>query len=368
MKGRYGERDIEFLRGCTETVVCEVMGVTNPSQPIKCPNPEHEDSDPSAHFYAKDGLVHCFGCDGTWDVFALVGMVFGITGFREQVEKVAEIVGYRLEEDDGPPKLKPKRKPRPPFDPPREAGGADCYEAIGEAFGKLYSPGGEAGRRWLLSRGIDDYDASNFALGFTTNPKEILPQFNVYEPNALGFVTIPYLNRAMDGADYCMLRTIPKEGAEIRCKEWRPKGVPTPLWNEWALTASFGVVCVTEGLVDAIALNKLWRQPVVALGGTGNAKRLAQVLYAAKPEERPGVLLVCMDADDAGRKAAARISADLDKIGVRYKCLDEYPTGAKDPDEWLMNLRGDEWEYEQRDASIIGLGVLYRTKWSGDGS
>ena len=286
------------------------------------------------------------------------------------MEKVAEIVGYRLEEDGGPPKpkSKPKRKPRPPFDPPREAGGADCYEAIGEAFGKLYSPGGEAGRRWLLSRGIDDYDASNFALGFTTNPKEILPQFSVYEPGALGFVTIPYLNRAMDGADYCMLRTIPKEGAEIRCKEWRPKGVSTPLWNEWALTASFGVVCVTEGLIDAIALNKLWRQPVVALGGTGNAKRLAQILYAAKPEERPGVLLVCMDADDAGRKAAARISADLDKIGVRYKCLDEYPAGAKDPDEWLMNLRGDEWEYEQRDANIIGLGVLYRTKWSGDGS
>ena len=363
MKGRVAEYDIEFLRGCTETVVRELFGVTDPSRPMRCPNPDHDDSDPSAHFYVKDGLVHCFGCDGTWDVFALVGMVFGISGFREQVEKVAEIVGYRLSGSDDGPKPRPRRKvkARPPFDEPKPAGGKSCYEAIGCAFGDLYAPGNEVGRRWLRHRCLDDGDAARYALGFTRDPRAIMPEFKVYEPEALGYITIPFFTDSTCGeANYCMLRTISR--GKVRCKEWRPAGIASPLWNEWMLNTGVDEVFVTEGLLDAMSVNKLLvGANVMALGGTSNAKRFSQVLYRAPAELRPKKVVVCMDEDEAGHKTRDRLIADLDRMGIWHATMPAYPKGCKDANDLLALMRGREWDFEERDGGP--LGTMYYTRW-----
>ena len=136
-------------------------------------------------------------------------------------------------------------------------------------------------------------------MGFARDPRAVMPQFGVYEPEALGFVVIPFWNASFTEARYCMARTVSR--GEIRNKEWRPKGVPTPLYNEWMLTASLPVVYVTEGLIDAMALAKVTGKHVMALGGVANASRLASVLYHARPELRPRKVMVCMDEDAEGR-------------------------------------------------------------------
>lgn len=353
------ERDVEELRAAMPELLAARCGVTDLRRSFRCPSPSHDDRTPSAHYYADKQTVHCFGCDRTWDVFSLVGELDGIREFPEQARAVADAVGYRLEEDDGAPaRRRPARKPRPKpplFDAPREAGGSDCYEAVGRAFGDLYAPGNEVGRRYLRWRGLDDEDAARFALGFTRDPRQVMPEFRVWEPEALGFVTIPFFDDAGCGsAHYCMCRTISR--GEVRNKEWRPRGVATPLWREWLLSSSAPVLYVAEGLIDAMALSKLVGGEVMALGGTSNAKRLGQVLNAVPAGLRPRRVVVCMDEDGEGRRAAGRIAHDLDLLLVPHAAMPPYPGGAKDADEWLMAGRGSEWELEDR-------GGYFRTRW-----
>ncbi|MBQ9043880.1 MAG: hypothetical protein IJ111_13825 [Eggerthellaceae bacterium] len=140
------ERERDDLREAMPEVLSIRCGVTYLRRSFRCPSPAHEDSDPSAHYYEDGHTVHCFGCGKTWDVFQLIGELDGIDSFPDQAKAVADLVGYRLSEDGGPwTRAKPARKPRPLFDAPRTAGGSDCYEAIGRAFGNLYA-------RWRSER------------------------------------------------------------------------------------------------------------------------------------------------------------------------------------------------------------------------
>ncbi|WP_165043055.1 toprim domain-containing protein [Adlercreutzia sp. ZJ138] len=361
------ETDREALRGLMPELLSARCGITDLRRSFRCPSPAHEDRDPSAHYYAKDNTVHCFGCGKTWDVFSLVAELDGVDGFAEQARAVADAVGYRLG-DGGErggarmPRSKRKPKPRPPFDPPREAGGANCAEACGNAFAHLYSAEGDIGRRYLRWRGLDDGDAAAFGLGFTRDPREVMPEFSVYEPRALGFITIPFWNRDFSIANYCMVRTVCRPG-DARNKEWRPRGLASPLWREWLLSVGAEQVYVTEGLIDAMALAKITGGDTVALGGVANAKRLAQVLYATPPERRPARVTVAMDEDDEGRRTRDRICRDLDVLGVPHAVMPPYPGGAKDADEYLMAMRGREWEFEVREPSIQTGYDLYYTRW-----
>lgn len=354
------QEDRDNLRATMPEVLAIRCGIHDLRRSFSCPSPTHDDRDPSAHYYANDNSVHCFGCGKTWDVFSLVGELDGIEGFADQARAVAEIVGYHL--DDRKPWRKRQRiarpKPKPLFDPPREAGGDDCGDACSAAWDALFEAGNEVGRRYLRWRGLDDYDTMNWGLGFTRAPKEIMPAFRVWEPEALGFITIPFWNHDCSEARYCMLRTISR--GQIRNKEWRPAGIATPLWNEWKLSASVDVLCVAEGLIDAMALHKITGMEVMALGGVSNAKRLAQVLYQVPAHLRPRTIMVAMDEDAEGRKASDRICSDLDALKVPHAVMPPYPNGAKDADEWLMAMRDGEWRYEEFESA--GL-KLYQTRW-----
>jgi replicative DNA helicase len=359
------EHDRDGLRACMPELLEARCGVTDLRRSFRCPSPAHDDRDPSAHYYENDHTVHCFGCGRTWDVFSLVGELDGIDGFAEQAKAVADLVGYRLEDGDKKPGKRVQRrkpKPRPLFDDPREAGGADCAEACGRAFGRLYHAENDIARRYLRWRGLDDGDAATFGLGFTTNPREIMPEFRVWEPKAFGFITIPFWNADFSTANYCMVRTVCRPG-DARNKEWRPAGLVSPLWCEWLLSASADVVYVTEGLIDAMALAKITGGDTMALGGVANARRLSQVLHGTPPELRPKKLVVAMDEDDEGRKTRERICHDLDVLRIPHAVLPPYPGGAKDADEWLMAGRGTEWDYEQRNGSPSDATPLWRTRW-----
>lgn len=354
------EQDRVNLRGAMPEVLATRCGIHDLGRSFRCPSPAHDDRTPSAHYYANDNTVHCFGCGRTWDVFSLVGELDGIEGYVAQAHAVAEIVGYHLGDAKGRPRSRraTKPRPRPLFDVPRDAGGDDCGDACSSAWDALFEDGNEVGRRYLRWRGLDDRDTMQWGLGFTTKPKEIMPQFKVWEPEALGFITIPFWNADFTEARYCMLRTISR--GQVRNKEWRPAGIATPLWMEWKLSASLDVLYVAEGLIDAMALAKITGGEVMALGGVSNAKRLSQVLYRVPACLRPRTVVVCMDEDDEGRKACASICRDLDALKVPHAVMPPYPNGAKDADEWLMNGRDTDWTFDKYYTSGI---ELFRTRW-----
>ena len=94
-----------------------------------------------------------------------------------------------------------------------------------------------------------------------------------------------------------------------------------------------------------------------------NARRFSQVLYATPPELRPKKVTVAMDEDDEGRKTRDRICHDLDLLGVKHAVMPPYPNGAKDADEYLMAMRGKEWEFYERQGSVPTDYPLWYTRW-----
>lgn len=337
-----------------------VHGVTDLSRAFRCLNPDHEDRHPSMTFDRKANRVKCWSCDFTADIFELAGVDNGVTRFPEKAEKAAEAVGYRLDGNCQEKPWKPKRKKAsPPFPVPTEAGGGDISEAAFHTFTQMYNlgtimdpegkpyPNGAAAMAYLQYRGLGDDDILRCGLGFTRKPKEVMPEFNAYEPDAFGYVVIPYWNRDCTKTDYAMLRTVPKGESKPRNKEWRPKGLKSPLYREWMLTARLDTVVVAEGLIDAISLEKMIDRPVMALGGVSMAPRLSSVLYHAPKKQRPSKIVIAMDEDDEGRKTAAQIAHDLDVIGVPHCMMPAYPNGAKDANEWLMAREGIDWHFEE---------------------
>lgn len=359
------ERD--DLRAAMPELLEARFGVENVNRPFRCPNPAHDDRTPSARYYADKHQVHCFGCEQTWDVFQLIGMAEGLDSFPDQARAVAAAVGYRLDEEDVPrvQRLRRSRKTaarRPLFEVARPCGGNNVVQACRAAFDALFTPQGDVGRRYLHWRGLDDGDIARYGLGFAAQPNTVMREFSWYEPEALGFVIIPFYDEHFAGATYAMARTICR--GKARNKEWRPKGLTSPLWREWMLTNATPVVYVAEGLLDAMALEKQLKKPTVALGGVTYANRLASILYHTPAESRPGKVVVCMDEDAEGRRAAEKIARDLDRIGIPHAKLPAYPGGAKDADEWLMSRRGTDWDYDERPLGC-GLTPLRYTRWVG---
>ena len=80
------ETDRDNLREYMPELLSQRFGITDLRRSFRCPSPNHDDRDPSAHYYENDHSVHCFGCGKTWDVFSLIGELDGIDGFAEQAQ------------------------------------------------------------------------------------------------------------------------------------------------------------------------------------------------------------------------------------------------------------------------------------------
>ena len=70
----------------------------NTSSFFRCVSPNHEDKHPSMSFYKKGNICNCFACGEKYNIFRLVGMEYGLKGFKEQKEKkYPELDYYYLE-------------------------------------------------------------------------------------------------------------------------------------------------------------------------------------------------------------------------------------------------------------------------------
>ncbi len=78
--------------------------------------PWHNERNPSCSIIEKDGriLAHCFSCGEGGDIFALVGVVEGLSvqrDFRRVAERTAELVGVRLDDRRPSAARSPRRDP-----------------------------------------------------------------------------------------------------------------------------------------------------------------------------------------------------------------------------------------------------------------
>lgn len=169
---------------------------------------------------------------------------------------------------------------------------------------------------YLQSRGISPETAAAYWLGF--DPQADPAQSNHPCPRLI----IPtsrahYIGRRIDGV---------KDFAKLN-----PKGSTPAIFNSRALYAQ-GVqeVFITEGAFDALSIIEAGAA-AVALNSTSNAEKLIEKLQERRTA---ATLILTLDNDDAGRKAADTLKQGLQRLNISYITAD-ICGGYKDPNEAL---------------------------------
>lgn len=164
---------------------------------------------------------------------------------------------------------------------------------------------------YISARGIGQETAKRYYLGYDPQSKRIVvPCSNSF-----------YVARSID------------DGAQLRYQN--PKGASIDFFNAAALYNPTGrPVFITEGAMDALSIIEAGGE-AVALNSASNARKLLETLRKSQPT---GTLILCLDNDDAGRKARDEIAQGLRELDIAYKIINicgEY----KDPNEALTSDR-----------------------------
>lgn len=188
----------------------------------------------------------------------------------------------------------------------------ECAERIKEPAAAAY----------LKSRGISLATAAAYWIGFD-------PQA---DPAGAGHPT-PRLIIPTTRAHY-IARSIDAQTAP-QYRKMNPKGSSPGIFNGGALYAQGAQeVFVTEGAFDALSILEAGAA-AIALNSTSNADALLKRLETKRTE---ATLILCLDNDDAGRKATDTIRKGLQRLNIAY--ITANISGSyKDPNEHLQNDR-----------------------------
>lgn len=261
----------------------------------------------------KPHLWHCFSCHRGGDIFTLIQELDSVSWYEAVLKAVGaykrgELLKVSVEQHDRP------RKPvKTPEEIKREA---DTYEAAMR---------GSAGEKYLSKRGIDPAAQLRFHLGYDAYKNAVVIPYN---PAKTYFV-----ERRID----------PKAKRDRHCNI---TGVPVPLYNPGALRAGEEYIFVTEAALDAISIMCAGGTAVALTGTEGDT--LIQELQRTKYS---GKILLCLDNDGPGQKAAVELCEKLQPLGIDvYDVSPVVTCSIDDDDHYVRPDRKDANEVLQWDG------------------
>ncbi|MBP0494418.1 DNA primase [Pararoseomonas indoligenes] len=313
--------------------------------------PFHNEKTPS--FYVYDDHYHCFGCGQHGDA---IGFTMGTEGlaFREAVERLAHEAGLEV----------PKESPRQAA---REAKARTLHDVLAAAAEhmarQLRAPEGREGLDYLRRRGLTDETIERFGLGWSGAGRgalsAALKPLDI-EPRQLAEAGLVKPVEGRDGAynDFFYNRVmfpirdrrgrIVSFGGRI-LGDGQPKYLNGPETDVFAKRRTlYGLdlareavfrgkaeLIVAEGYMDVIALHQAGFEGAVAPLGTALTQEQMEEIWKVTPAP-----ILCLDADAAGMRAAAR-SAEmvLPLLGTERTLHFATVEGGKDPDE-LIRAKG----------------------------
>lgn len=272
---------------------------------------------------------HCFACGKTGDVIDLYRNKTGAS-YNEALSLLANSLNITI--DSGRPTetkqggfLGDRGRNMPQNSENAQEGektGTGNKEDLTEYFKKCQNGLNHEtqAREYLKSRGISIETAQAYGIGFDRQadpagtghpcPRMIIPTSTTH-----------YIGRRIDGVkDFEKLNN---------------KGGTPDIFNKSALYAQdVQEIFITEGAFDALSILEAG-YTAIAINSTANADRLIKQLE----QRRTGAtLIICMDKDEAGQRAAETIKAGLQKLNIAHICADI--SGAfKDPNEALTGDR-----------------------------
>ena len=317
--------------------------------------PFHDEKTASFTVTPSKGLYHCFGCGAAGDVIGFVTkhdkLSFG--GALQVLARRAGLDLTKLMED------KPRVFAGTPLEaltpPPAAASGngnghavSDPSAVLGrvvEHYHRTFCQREDA-QAYLKQRGLSDPDLlRGHHVGYSDGSLlQLVPKTGELRTQLLELGVVTAEGRELLGG--CVVVPIPDPitgqwttlyGRGV--KTVRHCYLPGPLrgvLNFQAAKTSREVV-LTESVLDALSFHQAGVATAIPLYGTNGFT--PDHLDTLKREGVRDVLL-CLDNDDAGRKAVAGIREKLEAAGlhVRVAC---YPEGIKDANELLVSRNGD---------------------------
>jgi DNA primase len=317
--------------------------------------PFHEEKTPSFSVDAEKGLYYCFGCHRGGDVFKFV-MELDRLEFPETVERLARRFGVQL----------PPRSP----EAGRRRRESDRLRSLLEEAQRFYSdrlegPDGAAARGELERRGFARATWGSYGFGFAPDDWRCLLEHMTRRHPEGSLVEAGLAVRPESGSSpYDRFRnrlTFPIRSGDGRLiafggrilGDGEPKYLNSPesllfkkrstLFNlDRARTAiaNDGTVLVVEGYFDCLSLHRVGVLNTVATLGTALTTEHARLLKRRLGPD--GVAVLCYDADQAGRRAAATGAGVLLEAGVEVSVL-VLPAG-QDPDDVVREAGVDAFQ------------------------
>ena len=240
---------------------------------IRCPHPEHSDTNPSCNVRKEDGIFYCFSCNATGDIVALISLVRRVP--RSEAMKMAygdRSLSTRLLDslrDSLNDRRVVKETVKLPTYVMKDVQPLQWKGSVGA---------------YLKGRGINRDTVKRFTI------LENCKQDQVVFPVFLGGRIIGQVARSINTKRYLNNKGFPAKHAMY--------GVD--------LVQSGKPVVITEGIFNVLKIWQAGYHAVAILGSAWNAYKCSRVVRA-----RPSSYIMFHDNDEAGTRVMHRVVKDL---------------------------------------------------------
>ena len=345
----------QILQGMSGTAKQRVNGEKSYICPI-CGNGSGSSGDGlTKNPRSKDGNgLKCFKCGFSGDIIDLYQQHYG-ADYNTALTMLAQECGITIDPyrpdaaADFAPAADQRKKDRPQerTERPQEAaepqGGIIAPAAdksAGEGAGEATEPPTDftgyykecrqrlndpAAQAYLSFRGISPDTAAAYWLGYDPEWSSPTARSRGKNPPTSPRLIIP-TNKGHYIARDTRQQLTDRQKAFAKMNEGSPG-----IFNEQALYAQdVQEIFIAEGAIDALSIIEAGA-PAIALNSTSNAAALLQKL---EQKRTPATLILCLDNDDAGKRASAEIRAGLQRLNISHIAAD-ISGSHKDPNEAL---------------------------------
>lgn len=283
----------------------------------------------------------CFKCQKGGDVLDLIGEVEHIYSFTDRVKRAAEYFGIPVEWEENSSYYRrstaaedfaPENQNQPKTERNKQQRKPEQMD-----FRAFYLQANKNLCNTDYHRGISLDTLNRFNVGFVESWKLPLEIYLKNHPEKTReswekLPTSPRLIIPITDHSYIARDTRPQLTEEQSGYKKQKIGGQDSPFNVAALWTALRPIFIVEGELDALSIIDVGGE-AIALGSTAYKNIFLNCLDRHIPEEP---LIIAMDSDNAGQKAAAELAAEFEKRGLVYI---ECELGTKDANELLQENR-----------------------------
>jgi DNA primase len=350
-------------------VVSQYVKLERSGGSLRARCPFHAEKTPSFHVSPERGTYHCFGCGVGGDIFSFVEAVEGLD-FKGALKVLAEKAGVELVYERGGNQQKDERE--------------RLFELLETATIFYTSRLDDAAKKYLKERGVSDATIKEFRLGLAGDAWSELSDFlrtkkfsdkelldaGLAKMNEWGSgsrrLTDKFRNRIMFPIADSAGRIVGFSGRTFgeKASPEAPKYLnspETPLFHKSRILYGFDrakqsirkldCAVLVEGQVDLLMSHQAGWGNTVAVSGTAFTTEHAQLIRRMTDN-----LVIALDADEAGIKAASRAARSALQGGLNVKVA-RLPDGF-DPADFILKEGPEAWKKAIRDSKDIIIFLL----------